>query len=34
MRKKENIFTVFTETFGIFLFSLVIAFVLIFTGAE
>ena len=34
MRKKENIFTFFAETFGIFLFAFVIAFVLIFTGAE
>ena len=34
MRKKENIFTFFAETFGIFLFSFVIAFVLIFTVAE
>jgi hypothetical protein len=34
MRKKENIFTFFAETFGIFFFLFVIAFVLIFTGAE
>ncbi len=34
IRKKENIFTFFTEKFGFFFFALVFAFILIFTGAE